>query len=287
MCGIVAYKDTTVCALIEHLKEAWTLMSHRGTDSYGALLFNDEGEIKILKALSDDSLLKKIKVQNDNEFKYIVAHNRAASIGDINLNLAHPIKKGNVIVIHNGTNANLLNIVTNAESDTEAIAKILNERNNDFVKNYINDWLDGSGVIIGYDTEKHKWLFWKDKSRPLVKVKSTKDIYSEPFVIGERYNIINDTRTLIERKKFDHLFMKGKSFKIDEILYPGYCLTCKRRMLVDCIETQPVKKKYKKHISNNNYIWSNIPEDIYWYKDSQNSYEHYEDLCWECALKVK
>lgn len=286
MCGIVAYKDTTVYALIEDLKEAWTLMSHRGTDSYGVLLINDEGEVKILKALSDDKLLKQLKIQKDNEFKYVVAHNRAASIGDINLNLAHPIKKGNVIVIHNGTNVNLLNIVTSAESDTEAIAKILNERNNDFVKNYINDWLDGSGVIIGYDIEKHKWLFWKDKSRPLVKVKSTKDIYSEPFVIGERYNIINNTRTLIERKKFDHLFIKGKSFKIDEMLYPGYCLTCKRKMLVDCIESHSIKKKHKKHISNN-YIWNNIPENMYWYKDSQSIYDYYEDLCWECALKVK
>lgn len=234
MCGITVFKDVRTDELSGLLKESWTLLNHRGNDSFGLILVNDNNEVKTIKSLNDKELIKTLKSKYKNdEFKLAIAHNRKASIGKINMQLAHPIRVGNVIVIHNGTNSKLLNIVTDAKSDTQAIATILNNRENPFIKKHINNWLIGSGVIIAYDIEKKKWLFWKDKTRPFVKSVSNGYYSSEPIEFNESYRIINNTNRLVERKKFDYVFTRGKRFDINDILYPGYCSICGRVMLIE------------------------------------------------------
>lgn len=256
MCGITVFKKIDTKELCDKLDESWIMLNHRGTDSFGLMLVKD-GEIKTLKSLKQNKIINKLKSRFEGEeFDLVIAHNRKASIGGVSIQLAHPIKIGNIIVIHNGTNSKLTNIITDAKSDTQAIASILNRRHNPFVRKYINDWLSGSGVIIAYDMKKKKWLFWKDKTRPLVKSVSNGYYCSEPIELDESYRIIDNTDYLIESRRFDNLFRTGRKFRIEDLLYPGHCSICNRMML---IEESSITK------------WKTFNE---------------EGVCWECrALK--
>lgn len=292
MCGIAVFKNVNTNELCEELKESWTMMDHRGTDSFGLLMVKDNGVVKMLKALNNEDLLRKLKsTYKDDEFELIVAHNRKASIGSININLAHPIRIGNTIVIHNGTNSSIMDIVTDVESDTQAIASVIDDRNNYFVKRYIDDWLLGSGVIIAYDVITKKWLFWKDKTRPLVQLISDNYYYSEPVKLGQKYRIIENTKSLVEKKNFNNLFKKGKRFSVDDLLYPGYCNTCRRRMLINYVEEIEVPKSKSKRNSMK-YIYGYGSYDYYGYggeleRIGEDIYLDYEEICWECRVLGK
>jgi len=239
MCGISIFKNISERDLYEELQEIWTLMEHRGTDGYGLLIVKDDGEVKILKALKKEELLEELDNEyRDEEFKYVIAHNRKASLGSITVNLTHPIKVGNVIVVHNGTKRSVLELYPGVESDTEAIARILNDRYEDSVRRHINEWLVGSGVVIGYDTDKNRWLFWKDSTRPLVQMVSSGYYFSEPVILGESYRFIENTESLVESKDLRGLFKEGMKFHMEDELYPGYCSVCKRIMLLVDLDTE-------------------------------------------------
>lgn len=220
MCGISVFRRIVGAELADELQYAWDAMIHRGVDSYGWFGITVDGRFMMDKALYSDKLLNRMKDKfGDVEFDVVVAHNRMASMGGVSVRFAHPVRVGNIVVVQNGTNRAMLNVVPWAKSDTEAIAHILAYRGNGFVRKYLEYWLMGSGVVIAYDLKKKVFLFWKDKTRPLVELVGVGYLFSEPIYPYSEYREILSTGRLVEGKRFDKLFKRGRKFYVGGFEY--------------------------------------------------------------------
>ena len=201
MCGIIGMFDCSKEEIDILKMDGWERLAHRGEDSFG-LLGIANNKVYLYKALKKEN----INLSSfPNKMEFVALHNRKGSIGETNLELAHPvIVKNKYLVIHNGTSKSLYNVLAVAvDSDTQAIG-------------YLYDLLDGDvdkmvkflysveiGVVLIFDMEKQEIIFYKDDARYLFYNKEYKLFASEPIYDGEWVEI--DQTPLVKFTKIKHL----------------------------------------------------------------------------------
>jgi glucosamine 6-phosphate synthetase-like amidotransferase/phosphosugar isomerase protein len=192
MCGIVGkYGVESPKGVVEICKNAWTETVHGGTDSYGAIYCVD-GKVKYVKSLCKEKVLDVIGKEK-SDIDWFIAHNRKASVGGVELKLAHPIisKKYGTLVIHNGTKRALAQAFQ-TESDTKALPIILNTISDVEV---VKKLLAGIGVMFAVKITSNNQLrivFHRDTSRTLYLNKEQKIFASEPIFAG-KWSLVSAT----------------------------------------------------------------------------------------------
>ena len=204
----------------------WEALSHRGIDSFGVVGVKKKNQKKLIasKGLLEDGALKNLKLK---DFKWVIAHNRKASIGGAqNLEIAHPVGKNGIYVIHNGTKQELYRTVWSSKSDTHAIW-IIYSRLQD--KNDIFDFLYGVGVVFIVDIRTKKIYFHRDSSRTLYYCKERKLFASEPIDTG-KWQMVNEQEQVFHLLQFEEEWEKKIKLKEKEIelknMSIGICQSC-------------------------------------------------------------
>lgn len=176
MCGLLAFSSpsplnpTTISLL-------FALNQPRGSDSAGFFLETPDKKFLIDKALGpfSESLEKNF---NPPPAKLFFGHTRAASVGSVTIENAHPFTFGSVVGAHNGTLTNFKILIDNYATlypnafnhnelniDSKLIFAALNEFN-DF--RILSD-LQGAAAIIWRDFRNHTPFLniWRNTERPL------------------------------------------------------------------------------------------------------------------------
>jgi predicted glutamine amidotransferase/ribosomal protein L37AE/L43A len=221
MCGIIGLIEPkenfkSIKELQEFIERGFILNRHRGTDSYGSMIFLKNKKYFIVKSLTlkgwREKFNKKLENIEIDDILMVINHHRKATVGLVNIRLQHPViieskdKKNRVYVIQNGTKEKLQEIVIeelgldkekdkeeiNQISDTWAIGYIYNTLKP--YKSYIHfqamiNFLKKSGVVFIYDKQRKKLLFHKDATRQLWYSKELKLFTSEPIMAGSWYKI--------------------------------------------------------------------------------------------------
>lgn len=228
MCGIIGGKYD----VLKHNFDTYlNRLKHRGTDSYGVTVFTPTYSTWF-KATS----LKKIKgktlwedVTSVKNTQHLLIHNRKASVGGINIDLAHPIEKGGWAVTHNGTKKSLQKLLeATCKSDTEAISTILGYTN---VVKLLSELFDGAGVVLA--TNDPQFFVHIDGNRPLMMNKERTIFSSEPVESGEWALIKEQTKIY---KSIEDFMQNCETYDFVEIedikkYKPYYCYKCKKTHL--------------------------------------------------------
>jgi len=225
VCGIIGFVKNKNYE--ENLRGILQIQEHRGTDSYGAVFWYGNKGYKAIKELKKEKFLQKFDKIAKSNYKFVIVHHRWASIGNVNLKLAHPITKKDVAIIHNGTKKSLYELYKNKlQSDTEVIAYLASVLG--FKNQVFRELMDGTGVIFGFD--KERVFFHHDNKRSLFLNETGDLISSEPILKGNwqliqgQYNFGFKTWEYFVKKL---KFAKNKvMINNGEYLFPEYCHEC-------------------------------------------------------------
>ena len=254
MCGIIGFVDSQ-----KNRSSLWEwagiTIAHRGEDSYGAILYGDT--IQTIKRLDLESTPKgqyydkKRKrfmsypattgIMEDLEnlplADFVLFHNRAASVGGVTVDLAHPITKANtynISVIHNGTKKSLTSTFPKfGKSDTEVMATFLSYHFEDDV--LTDEVLNGAGVVFGVNHDTKQVLVHIDGNRPLF-VHEDKQIFaSEPLFGGKWQLVKNHTKMYQSFEDFIENSPKYDAIEVEDkdLSYPVKCAVCNRTHYVN------------------------------------------------------
>lgn len=255
MCGyILGNRDTLRSNGVKNLLDK---QKHRGVDGYGAIALYNNGESMHIKYMTVAPLVNWIDDLKGNP--YIFVHHRATSVGGTKLKLAHPLEFNDSILMQNGTNRDPYQMVTMAESDSEALVMLLDSMTPVNLDKYI---LDNVGVLVF--RKDNEFYLYKDASRPL-NVHTSGLICSEPLVAG-KWSAVNDGMYPIhvEDSKLVGLDLFVDT-EISDIGSVGVCSFCKKRHYIpegytvcnSCVaEGVPQKEDYFQGRSTtpNNYM---------------------------------
>lgn len=177
MCGLLAFSAPSPFIPLT-ISSLFSANQSRGTDSAG--FFSDSNPLSpdnIIKELGpfSENLAKKF---NPIPAKLCIGHTRAATIGDVNIQNAHPFQFNHVIGAHNGTLTNYHQLIekynhlnpeifnlTNLNIDSKLIFAAINEFNDLRV---LSD-LQGAAAIIWRDFRNNLPYLnvWRNNERPL------------------------------------------------------------------------------------------------------------------------
>jgi len=262
MCGIVGFIDNKKYRQL--LPNMWAKIDHRGEDSYGVIVqgdkvhtaksltihktkktttsYYDTKKRQYIKKTTPESKGVMAQIQKIPVGDFLLAHNRAASIGGVTEELAHPITKvgndGTVSVIHNGTKKDLTKVFDIlGDSDTEIIAQLLADH---FAPSKtISAALEGAGVVFGVRHEDGAVLFHCDGERPLFIDETRSIIASEPIFKGKWFLVKEQTKMFHSLRGFiDNVEVYEKSVDVKEkdLSYPAYCKACKKTHFTDATD---------------------------------------------------
>lgn len=208
MCGIVTFFGPRLlpvgsAAKYENaLKTLVKINSLRGSDSTGVFAVDPAGDVYIHKTTVPGWQFPELKLATFDVSKYSILtyHNRAATIGDINVPCAHPFDFENIVGVHNGTlySYKILHKDTwNSDSETMYAAF-----NTDGVPETLSK-ISGSVSIAYYDKRNKQLGIYHDDQRTLAYA-ITKD--GAMFIASELNMILFSlARHDIEIEKSDEL----------------------------------------------------------------------------------
>lgn len=215
MCGLVALIARTNGGFLHADMTAFEQMliidTVRGKDSVGCFTKFGNGDVRAIKHGSNPFNLFRSDEWRDfrqatiNRGKFIVGHNRAATMGQVNTDNAHPFVEDHIILVHNGTLRSQNNLTEkNTQVDSNAIAHALVEEEND--PRHVLDRIDGAFALIWYDSKKDRLYAARNEERPLVLIESDRHfaLASETWIAGYpmmRNNLDVKGTTVIEPNK--------------------------------------------------------------------------------------
>ena len=264
MCGYIC--STREVLRSNGVKNLLDKQDHRGKDGYGAIALYENGTSKHIKYMDVTPLVNWIDALKGNP--YIFVHHRATSVGGTKLKLAHPLEEGESILMQNGTNRDPYMMVSNAESDSEALVMLSDIMEPEDLERYI---LKNVGVVIF--RKEGTFYIHRDDTRPL-HVHTSGLMCSEPIVEGK-------WRT-IDEGMFPVVFKEGKLVGLDifgdvdvtDVGNVSVCSFCKKRHYVpegftvchSCVaEGIPQKKDYVRHdVTYNNDYYDEYDDEYGW-----------------------
>jgi hypothetical protein len=172
MCGIVGVITKNKHGMSKQNTEIFSQLLYcdavRGFDSTGIYNVNKFGNVDWMKSqyspatLLSQSLYKETMDAAFKEGRFLVGHNRKASVGAVSDETAHPFVEEDIILVHNGTLFNHKKLA-DTEVDSHAITIAIKEKGH---LGALKE-LDGAFALVWYNvTEKKLYLARNDK-RPL------------------------------------------------------------------------------------------------------------------------
>jgi len=182
MCGIVGYISPAKGGYIsdhkDFLKHAIVLDTIRGEDSTG-VFYNDRGKrgkAGWLKQAIPGQEFVNTKAYDDLEKEakdrwFCIGHNRAATVGGINTDSAHPFTEGPVTMVHNGTLRSTNNLplpqrlLEGVEVDSHALCHNLAHVEPENAGEIIEK-IDGAFALVWYDSRDSSLNICRNHERP-------------------------------------------------------------------------------------------------------------------------
>lgn len=194
MCGIVGYISRRQGGLYKKdldLIEAMLVFNTvRGKDSTGVFSRKRNGDIFGTKTATHPLNLFACDAWGDftqeavSSGSFVIGHGRAATIGEVKNDNAHPFIENNIILVHNGTLRTTKNISdVSTEVDSHAIAHALVAKSPEEVLKELN----GAFALVWYNTEEAKLYAVRNDERPLMVLEDENDGYiicSEDWIGG-------------------------------------------------------------------------------------------------------
>ena len=153
--------------------------SVRGADSTGVFGVDKLGNADYLKQKGDPFLLintPEYREFNNNMFqnyRFVIGHNRKATIGTVSDETAHPFQEGNIVLVHNGTLLNHKDITDEEVTvDSHAITHAISLKG---YKDTLKE-LQGAFTLVWYDATDKCLRFVRNDQRPL-HIIETKTLY--------------------------------------------------------------------------------------------------------------
>lgn len=173
MCGIfgMTSKTHTMPNDDKFLKNCTIAGSVRGVDSTGFVFLETKGEVKYLKrAMNGASFIEDVfdpVYHMGNTVHSVIGHNRAATVGSIDDDSAHPFVESKVIGVHNGTLTGDwrrdLEVSKKCDIDSKGIFRAISARGIDWtIKN-----LYGAAALVWAELETQKVFVYRNYERPL------------------------------------------------------------------------------------------------------------------------
>ena len=179
MCGIVGIYSTkpsgATNALAQAFRDLLVLDSLRGFDSTGMFYEDGKGETKyIKKAITGAEFVRDNVSRNSMRgYRYAIGHNRAATIGKVTDELAHPFVYENVCGVHNGTISSWRWLFDDAdqsvESDTAKLYSQLDKTDADVksVIGVLDEAEAGAYALVWRDRRVNELRIARNTDRPL------------------------------------------------------------------------------------------------------------------------
>lgn len=168
MCGIVGVCGKILAKEENVFKTLLCLDTIRGPDSTGILAVSATTGFEIFKktgtpwdCFGEKGFEKIFKFTN----ALLLGHNRAATVGHISDENAHPFDVGNIIGVHNGTLRNEYKLDDNQYFNVDSETLLHN-----FEKNGVADTIkivDGALAVVFYDKRDHTLHMLRNNERPL------------------------------------------------------------------------------------------------------------------------
>jgi asparagine synthetase B (glutamine-hydrolysing) len=166
-----------------------TINTLRGVDSSGIAIYEGErNKYNIAKSLyvAPEMLMSQVPTTktgrspynlflgNEEKVRAIIGHCRAATIGAVTQETAHPFLVGDVIGVHNGT---IRDLVPTTLTDKEKKTKVASDSYNAYVYlsthtptetyAYLDDTKNGAFALVWFDIKKNTINFMRNEQRPL------------------------------------------------------------------------------------------------------------------------
>ena len=153
---------------IAFLKSAAVAGQLRGMDGSGFIAGRKDGGVVGYKSMNhpndmfyDKALEHVFGDQSHHNYRFLFGHNRAATKGVINTKNAHPFKRGDITMIHNGTLRSAL--PEGFDVDSDWLCHELSTKDNLKVLEDIN----GAYVLVWYNKKTKKLSIARNHERPL------------------------------------------------------------------------------------------------------------------------
>ena len=168
MCGIVGVAGDVQVKHERAFSDLLIMNQLRGFDSIGVTRVNMTASPSVLKTLMHPAELIASKEYKDllrSSNRVLLGHNRAATVGEVNVENAHPFTHGAITGVHNGT--------LTYRRDLEEHERFKVDSDNLFYhlhKKGIKDlWpkIWGAAALVWWDSEKEELNFIRNKERPL------------------------------------------------------------------------------------------------------------------------
>ena len=190
ICGLVGVVGNITLKDVNAFKEMLVLDSVRGYDSVGVFSLKKNGEEQLVKsvdAVANALETKKFIRATTGEFRVLIGHNRAASVGSVNINNAHPFDFEHIVGAHNGTLTGWkfdLEDSKQFEVDSECLFHNINKKGIE----HTYGKAEGAMALSWYDRRDQSVNLLRNDERPLyVATNKAKDVYywaSEPWMIS-------------------------------------------------------------------------------------------------------
>ena len=173
MCGIwgISGKFSTSASDDKFLRQCAMAGTVRGVDATGMIFLSNKKEVTYLKRAIDG-----VKFANEifnptkhigNTITSVVGHNRAATIGAISDDTAHPFQGGHLIGVHNGTLTgnwrSNLQVAKNTDVDSRGLYKAIAARGIDWVIANVS----GALALVWVDIKTGRTYVYRNAQRPL------------------------------------------------------------------------------------------------------------------------